>query len=1255
MNTSRECSLLFCAQSDADNLCYYLVESTVFLEQPDICLLSEILQAEHRPEPRIQAAVIGPRRELVSPWSTNATDILKNVGLTGIYRVEQFHPYLEGRTPFDAMVQEIYPEITPDMLSTDLEPAPPQEILDLESYNREAGLALSGEEIEYLQKAAKHLGRPLSDSEVFGFAQVNSEHCRHKIFNGEFVLDGVPQEKSLFALIKETSSRCGHNLVSAYKDNVAFIKGPPMLQFAPASGQSPSLFELQPIESVIALKAETHNYPTSVEPFAGAATGSGGEIRDRIAGGTGSIPLAGTAVYMTAYPRLASNNGSAWTEALPARPWQYQSPEEILIKASDGASDFGNKFGQPLIVGSVLTFEAQTPQALYAYDKCIMLAGGVGFANASHALKRSPKAGDLILILGGDNYRIGMGGGAVSSVKSGEYRREIELDAVQRANAEMQKRVFNVTRALAEDSKNPIILIHDHGAGGHMNCLTELMEESGGIVHINRLPLGDKTLSVREILCNESQERMGLVVAREDLERVQALCVREKAPCYLVGEINNSMKIVFTDPERRPAVDLPIKILLGNSPRTVLKDQSLQDQNLVDCHRAPLFAPRNAAEVLAALSSVLSLEAVACKDWLTNKVDRSVSGKVVQQQCVGPLQLPLANLGVVALDYSSEVGVATAIGHAPAAALLDETAGSLLSLAEALTNIIWAPLKNGLETVSLSANWMWPCKRPGEDVRLYRAVQALSESAIALGIPVPTGKDSLSMTTQYADGLEVRSPGTVIISAVAEVSDIYHCVTPDLKPTFDSVLIYVNLSSQSDNFLGGSALAQTLSTLGDRPPTVEDLPRFKSGLNLIQTLIAEGKILAGHDVSGGGVITSLCEMAFSGDLGINLDLQGAAPAELGAWLFCEKPGVILQVTSEQSLDIQHRFGELKIETFELGQPLPEKRVRLQAGEFSFDEDLSTLRRKWFGTSTQLDALQTAAPLATHRFENFDQHPLRYSFPAGFSGVAADYGVCLTRADKSRIRAAIIREQGINGDREMAFSLFAAGFDVLDLTMTDLISGREDLRQLSFIVFPGGFSYSDVLGAGRGWAAAFVHNPGPRRALEDFFARADTLSLGVCNGCQTMAALEPHFNMLYPDHTEKVSLKRNSSNKFESIFLNVEVGSTQSVLLQPLQGSRLGVWVAHGEGCFSFPRAEADYDIPIKYCASSYPANPSGSQFNAAALCSADGRHLLMMPHLERSILPFQWGYYPENREKHEVTPWILAFTSARKWIQEHGR
>ena len=1187
--------------------------------------------------PRVEGYFVGPRKEMITPWSTNAVEITQNMGIEGIRRIEEFFRVDGEDAPYDPMLQNLYHHLDQQLFSIDREPDPVIQVEDIAAYNREEGLALSPDEIEYLEGVSARIGRPLSDSEVFGFSQVNSEHCRHKIFNGTFVIDGEEKDSSLFQLIKRTTRTHPNRIVSAYKDNCSFARGPVIEQFAPPVQDRSDFFRVSDIETVLSLKAETHNFPTTVEPFNGASTGTGGEIRDRIAGGRAAIPMAGTAVYMTSYPRMEGPRN--WEQAMPERPWLYQTPLEILIKASNGASDFGNKFGQPLICGSLLTFEHEEAGSKYGYDKVIMLAGGIGYGSKVHVEKGVPEKGDVVVLLGGDNYRIGMGGGAVSSVDTGEYENVIELNAVQRANPEMQKRVYNAIRALAESEINSIISIHDHGAGGHLNCLSELVQETGGTIYLNRLPVGDPTLSAREIIGNESQERMGLVLKPGDVDELVRIARRERAPVYIIGTITGDHRFVFLDENSgEKPMDLELADMFGKPPRTVMADRTMAREY------APV--PHDASRLPRYLEDVLQLEGVACKDWLTNKVDRSVTGKIAKQQCAGPLQLPLNNLGAVALDYRGEKGYATAIGHAPVAGLVDAAAGSILSIAEALTNLIWAPMPEQIRSVSLSANWMWPCKNEGEDARLYRAALAASDFAVALGINIPTGKDSLSMTQKYEKEV-VYAPGTVIISAAGEVTDIHRIVEPVLVPDPESRIIYLDLSGDTHR-LGGSSLAQVLNRLGSEAPTVKDPGYFVKAFNLVQSLIGDEKIVAGHDISAGGLITALMEMCFSNTAGgMEVDITGTG-SETIPLLFSENPGILIQVREYHAIcGLLEKEG---IRYHVIARPIGERELQLLTRERTVVLPIDHYRDLWFSTSYLLDRKQSGETLAKERYKSYRNHSLDLSV-GSFKGTFESLGVDPGRRRESGARAAIIREKGVNGDREMAYALYLSGFDVKDVHMTDLISGRETLEAIQMIVFVGGFSNSDVLGSAKGWAGAFRYNEKARIALEKFYAREDTLSLGICNGCQLMTELE----LVVTGHQDPPRMLHNTSGKFESHFLSVDIPENRSVMFGSLAGMTLGVWVAHGEGRFRLPQDKSDYHITATYSHHTYPANPNGSDHDVAAICSPDGRHLAMMPHLERSFLPWQCAWYPEDRRKDEATPWLEAFVNARKWVEQKQR
>jgi len=1186
----------------------------------------------------LDAFFVGPRAAMSTPWSTNAVEITQNMGITGIIRIEEFKSVSKNFTDFDPMLQQKYERLDQDVFTIDIQPEAVLEIDDIAAYNEQEGLALNTEEVQYLGEVAKKIGRKLTDSEIFGFSQVNSEHCRHKIFNGTFVIDGEEQPSSLFQLIRKTSETHTNTIVSAYKDNVAFVKGPKAIQFAPKRADQPDFYEETAFESVISLKAETHNFPTTVEPFNGAATGSGGEIRDRLAGGKGSVPLAGTAVYMTSYSRLEENR--PWEQAFEARDWLYQTPMDILIKASNGASDFGNKFGQPLITGSILTFEHNehsdelgNAARKLGFDKVIMQAGGIGYGKAEQALKEKPETGDQIVMLGGDNYRIGMGGAAVSSADTGALDSGLERNAIQRSNPEMQKRTANAIRGMIEKETNPIVSIHDHGAGGHLNCLSELVEDTGGTIDLDKLPVGDPTLSAKEIIGNESQERMGLVIGQKDLKVLKDIAARERAPLYEVGEVTGDHQFTFISPTKgQKPMDLHLDDMFGSTPKTIMTDTTV-----ARTYQELTYTSENIHEYV---SKVLQLEAVACKDWLTNKVDRCVGGKVAKQQCAGPLQLPLNNCGVMALDYASSEGIATAIGHAPISGLIDPVAGSKNAIAESLSNIIWAPLKEGLQSISLSANWMWPCKNAGEDARLYKAVQALSDFAIALGINVPTGKDSLSMAQKYKDET-VIAPGTVIISAVGNCNDINGVVEPVLQKNGGRIY-YINLS-QDTYKLGGSSFAQIQNKIGVATPTIKDNLNFAKTFDVIQNLIKKGGIIAGHDVAAGGLITTLLELCFADvNLGADLNLSEIKEKDTIKLLFSENNGIVFQA---KDYEVEKELRAHNIEFFTLGKVIEGKTLHIKTKSDELDFDIPKLRDIWYKTSYLLDQKQSGPQKAKERYNNYKIQPLHYKFPTSFEGKKP----IIIKTLGQRPKAAIIREKGSNSEREMAHAMYLAGFDVKDVHMTDLITGRETLEDIQYIGAVGGFSNSDVLGSAKGWAGAFLYNEKAKTALDNFFSRKDTLSVGICNGCQLFVEL----GLLHPDHKKPARMVPNDSNKHESAFTAVKIEENNSVMLSSLAGSTLGVWISHGEGKFKLPDAEDTYSIVAKYRYEGYPANPNGSDYNTAMMSSDDGRHLVMMPHIERSIFPWNWANYPNDRQD-EISPWIEAFTNARVWIEAHS-
>ena len=803
----------------------------------------------------------------------------------------------------------------------------------------------------------------------------------------------------------------------------------------------------------------------------------------------------------------------------------------------------------------------------------------------------------------------------------------------------MQKRAANVIRAIAESDENPIVSIHDHGAGGHLNCLSELVEATGGHIDMSKLPIGDPTLSAKEIVGNESQERMGLLMKEEDVARVKRIADRERAPMYVVGETTNDMKFVFEQADGVKPIDIKLEYMFGKPPRTVMTDHTVTESYQPVVYKE--------SELHHYLENVLQLEAVACKDWLTNKVDRSVTGKIARQQCQGELQLPLSDLGAVALDYRGKAGIATSIGHAPQVAMVDPAAGSVMAIAESLTNIVFAPLTDKLESVSLSANWMWPCRNEGEDARLYTAVQAASDFACSLGINIPTGKDSLSMTQKYGDD-KVIAPGTVIISAGAEVSDIKKIVSPVLAQDKNTSIYYIDFSFDTLK-LGGSAFAQALNKLGNEVPTVKDPEYFRDAFNAVQDAIEKRLILAGHDISAGGMITALLEMCFANvEGGLDVNLDKISESDIVKILFAENPGILVQVKDKKAFE--KLMEEAGVGFAIIAKPTDERHVLVSKDGIQYHFGIDYMRDVWYESSYKLDVKQSGSVCAGNRFENYKMQPVQYKLHKDFTGKLSSYGLSAERRTPNGIKAAVIREKGTQCERETAYALYLAGFDVKDVHMTDLASGREALEDVNFIVFCGGFSNSDVLGSAKGWAGGFLYNEKAKKAIDNYYARKDTLSMGICNGCQLMAEL----GLVYPEHEKKHKMVHNDSHKFESNFVSLEIPKNNSVMFGSLSGTKLGVWVAHGEGKFEFPYEEKEYNIIAKYNYDGYPANPNGSPWSVAGVCSKDGRHLAMMPHPERAIFPWQCGYYPADRkENDEVTPWIEAFVNARKWIENN--
>lgn len=1169
-----------------DSSTVYAVESSAALSHSDLQLLCRLAGCGLNVVTHADGPYVGPVSGRVTPWCTNAVQIARNAGCANISRIERFTALGDAQTPIDTMLSQVYDTLDDSALAHPDTPAE-SPVDDIDAYNRRFGLSLDAREVAYLQTIADRRGRPLTAAEVYGFAQVNSEHCRHKIFNGIFTDShgGGSLGDSLMAMIRRTTDSSPRYIVSAYSDNSAVMKGFDTEMFAVRGGKYLS----EPASVHWTLKAETHNFPTTVEPLNGAATGTGGEIRDRLCTGRGSLPLSGTAVYMSSDPRL-------------------------LVRASDGASDFGNKFGQPLVCGTVLRADGNDRLGRYrAFDKAVMLAGGVGIVPAATALKRAVPVGAVLVVIGGDNYRIGLGGGSVSSADTGTAATDIERQAVQRANPEMQRRVANVIRALVDERADGVYSIHDLGAGGNLNALAELMAEAGGVVDLDTLQCG-QPLTARELLCNESQERVAMAISPALVGHLQELAHRERVNISVVGTIAGDKRIVFKLKDE-VVFNLTCAELFTELPKMTVKTADGEEYDNSDTQTADIKIYTQ-EDINRNFKKLLNTEAVACKEWLTSKVDRSVGGLVIRQQSVGSLQLPLSDYAVTRIGFETDTGIATALGTMPMVSLTDAAESARLSLIKALTNIAGAELLHGLDGVSLSANWMWPCGDPRDNADLHHTVAALSDLAVALGLPVPTGKDSLSMTQTHPDGRRVAAPGTVVVTAAA----LCHGggVGPVLQPR-DSYIYYVPFAEAGH----GSSAANAVHALGAEI--------IKARFAAVQHLVADGETLAVHDVGAGGLLTTLAEMLFADDRsgGMSVDVT-ALGSDLVSVLLDECPAVVVQ-SQHKSFALENAGALL------LGKRTDERRITIRHRGQIYTFDVEKIRDAWYAKSCEMDAMQTNAPASRLRAQNKWYQPLIFrNLPTP--------DVCLP-VTGPRPLAAVVREEGTNGERELAYALQAAGFDVLDVTMTDICDGRATLDDVQFVAFAGGFSYGDVGGAAVGWEATIRFNQRAQSVFRRFFGRSDTLSLGVCNGCQLMVRMGLFDS---PDGT--VRMAANQSGRFESAFVGVRIEKSPSIMLHGLEGTELGVWIAHAEGRFVVDGQPAMV-ASVRYQYDDYPGNPNGSHHALAAITTPDGRHLAIMPHPERAIYPWQCAHYPADRLADTHTPWLRLFTNARLWLE----
>jgi phosphoribosylformylglycinamidine synthase len=1210
---------------------------------------------------------VGPRLSFQTAWSTNAVSVCRAAGLHKVHRLERSRRYrLSGTvTPemkdrFLALCHDRMTEMQyPGPLSTfepGVRPEPVFVVPVMEEgrealirLNRNMGLGLDDWDIDYYWRLfAEDMGRNPTNVECFDLGQSNSEHSRHWFFKGRLVIDGTEMPHNLMELVARPYRENPGNSVIAFKDNASAIRGFTIESIVPARPGSPSRFEQKSLTCHPTFTAETHNFPSGVAPFPGAETGTGGRIRDVQAVGRGGLVVAGTAAYCVGNLRIPDYE-LPWEDAAFTYPGNLASPLEIEIEASNGASDYGNKFGEPIIQGYTRSFGMRLPSGeRREWIKPIMFTGGVGQMDAAHTEKLQPRKGMLVTKIGGPAYRIGMGGGAASSMVQGENIEELDFNAVQRGDAEMEQKVNRVLRACIEmGPENPIVSIHDQGAGGNCNVLKEIAEPAGARIEVRRFELGDATMSVLEIWGAEYQENNAVLIEPDKAGLFEELCAREKVPCSFVGEITGEGRVVLHDSlDGSTPVDLDLGKVLGEMPRKTFDIHRIE-------HELKALSLPGGLTVKDALGRVLRLVSVGSKKFLTSKVDRSVTGLVATQQCAGPLGLTVSDVAVIAQSHFGTTGVAISIGEQPVKGLIDPKAMARMSVAEALTNLVWAEI-TALEDVRCSANWMWAAKLPGEGALIYDAAETMCEFMLSLGIAVDGGKDSLSMASVDREtGEVVKAPGALVISAYAATPDITRTRTPDIKLPGKTRLLFVSLGGGKAR-LGGSALAQVYNQLGDESPDIEDPQDLKQAFRAVQELIREDLILAGHDVSDGGLVVALLEMAFAGDCGLDISLD--SPHGPLALLFAEEAGLVMEYDPAQEERLKDILQRHAVPHSIVGSTTEEKSIRITLnGTPALEEDMRELRALWEETSYRLERLQANPECAEEEYRN----SRRRSAPA----FTLSFIPQKTLETTARPKVAILREEGSNGDREMASAFFAAGFETWDVTVTDVMHGRVNLEGFRGIAFVGGFSYADVLDSAKGWAGAIRFSAGLKDEFHRFYARRDTFSLGVCNGCQLMALLGW---VPWPDIEEKSKPRfiRNRSGRFESRFSTVRILESPSVMLSGMEDSVLGVWVAHGEGRAFFPDADvyervvAEGLAPVRFTddagegTEAYPFNPNGSPLGITSLCSPDGRHLALMPHPERAFLKWQWRWMPEEWKRVlPASPWLRMFQNARTWCE----
>ncbi|HSW30343.1 MAG TPA: phosphoribosylformylglycinamidine synthase [Longimicrobiales bacterium] len=1219
---------------------------------------------------------VGPRMSFTTAWSTNAVSVCHACGLGVVRRIERsrrFRLAVDGELSdaqvraflalvHDRMTECRYPEPL-ESFATGVRPEPVYTVpvlgegrAALERINRGMGLAFDDWDLDYYTALFRDkVGRDPTNVELFDIAQSNSEHSRHWFFKGRLVVDGEEVPGHLLDLVKGTLDANPANSVVAFRDNSSAIRGYPIRTLVPPHPDAPGALRLEGAEYHVLFTAETHNFPSGVAPFPGAETGTGGRIRDGHATGRGSLVVAGTAAYCVGNLQIPGYE-LPWEDESFLYPPNLASPLEIELHASDGASDYGNKFGEPMIQGYTRAFGLRLPGGeRREWIKPIMFTGGIGQLDARHVEKGEPEPGMLVVKVGGPAYRIGVGGGAASSMVQGENVAELDFNAVQRGDAEMEQKVNRAIRACVElGDANPIVSIHDQGAGGNCNVLKEIVSPSGARLEVREIPVGDDTLSVLEIWGAEYQENDALLVRPEHEDVFRRICERERAPFAVVGRITGDGRVVLHDAsDGSTPVDLELEHVLGAMPRKTFTLDRIP----------PTVAPLRLPEGLTvrdALDRVFRLVSVGSKRFLTTKVDRCVTGLVARQQCAGPLQLTVSDVAVIAQSHFGYTGGATAIGEQPIKGLVDPAAMARMTVGEALTNLVWARI-SARQDIKCSGNWMWAAKLPGEGAALYDAAVAMHDAMVELGIAIDGGKDSLSMAalapTPVGGEETVKAPGALVLSAYATCPDVRQVVTPDLKRPGKGRLLFVDLGL-GHHRLGGSALAQVFGQVGDDVPDLEDVGLLGRAFDAVQRLIGEGLVTAGHDRSDGGLATTLLEMAFAGDCGVEVALEGDAGDAIPL-LFAEELGLVLEVDVRNAEAVTAALRAAHVPCVAVGRGLAEPRARFTVGgTVVLDEDVRALRDLWEATSFELDALQADADCVRQEREGL-RHRSAPPFKLTFDPAPTAPAI-LARASKPLV--AVIREEGSNSDREMASAFHMAGFEPWDVVMSDLREGRVTLDRFRGLAFVGGFSYADVLDSAKGWAGGIRFHDRLRHQFDAFYERADTFTLGVCNGCQLHALLGWVPWRGIADHLQP-RFVHNASGRFESRFTTLSVRPSPSIMLRGMEGSTLGIWLAHGEGRALFPdaevleRVEREGLAPLRYVddrnqvTEEYPFNANGSPRGIAALCSPDGRHLAVMPHPERSFLPWQWGWLPEAWRGLEVSPWLRMFQNAREWCE----